>query len=156
MCLRHQGQRNDKHLFIRAGSRVGSVTGRRKQEIGRRNSMTTTELTEIFYDWTWEIGPYLSSGDLLITTTGEWFLMRKFKAGSQDNFLHRALYRETQQVSDRGWVDLDIRNVPSSFLAVGNCRSGPPAKGTPQILINPTQVRDLLTHPVYPILGSIS
>ena len=32
--------------------------------------------------------------------------------------------------------------------AVGSCSSGPPAKGTPQMLVNPTQVRDLLGHPV--------
>ena len=43
-----------------------------------------------------------------------------------------------------------------STWAVGSCSSGPPAEGTPQMLVNPTQVRDLLGHPVVFVLSFLT
>ena len=33
--------------------------------------------------------------------------------------------------------------------AVGSYSSSPPARGTPQIYVNPTQARDQMRHPVF-------
>ena len=59
------------------------------------------------------------------------------------------LYRVSQQVSELGWVDLDL-GCSTTLLGcrVASYNSGSPAGGTPQIKVNPTQVRDQMRHPV--------
>ena len=54
----------------------------------------------------------------------------------------------THLLANLGWVDFDLGSSPRPAWAVGSYSSGPPAGGTSQIKVNPTEVRQQMFYPV--------